>query len=105
MLITTTVDLKIQGPTIKYYKDLGYDVKVGMIITIPIEHLNKKSHIKVKIKCDVCGEEKESFYFAYNKYLSKSTDGKYRCGKCNGEIRKKTCLEKYGTESPMQSNE
>ena len=105
MLITKEIDIKISGPNINYYKNLGYNVSVGDNITIPITQLNKSSKIKVKIKCDVCGVEKTSHYFAYNKYLEKSTDNKYRCGKCNIEIRKKTCIEKYGVENIIQSTE
>ncbi|NPV12859.1 MAG: hypothetical protein HPY57_13895 [Ignavibacteria bacterium] len=105
MIITTVVHVKIQGPNIKHYRQLGYDVKVGEILTIPIEHLSKKSHQKIKIKCDVCGIEKETFYFAYTKYLEKSPDNKYRCNKCNIALREKTCLEKYGVKNSIQSEE
>jgi len=105
MIVTTSVCVKIQGPNIKYYRQLGYNVKVGEILTIPVEHLSKKSHHKVKIKCDDCGIEKETFYFAYIKYLEKSPDNKYRCNKCNNVLREKTCLEKYGVKNPIQSEE
>ena len=105
MLITKEIDVVVQGTNIKYYKNLGYDVSVGDKITIPISQLFKSSKIKVEIKCDICGVEKESFYFAYNKYIEKSPDNKYRCGKCNIKIRNKTCLEKYGVENVIQSKE
>ena len=106
MILTTHVDIKIYPANINYFKKIGYhNIKKNDIITIPIKYLKKTSKIKIKIKCDVCGIEKESFYFAYLKYLDRSIDNKYRCGKCVSEIRKQTNMEKYGVESVMQLSE
>jgi len=106
MLLTTEVSISIQGGNIHYYNDLGYtDIKVKDIITIPINHLPKTSHEKVLIKCDKCGSEKESHYFAYNKYLKNSTDNEYLCYKCNDKNRKKTLLDKYGVDSLINNEE
>jgi len=103
MILTTHVNIKIFPANINYFKKLGYDdININDSITIPIKHLKKTSKIKIKIKCDVCGIEKDCFYFAYFKYLDRSIDDKYRCGKCVSETRKQTNIEKYGVESVMQ---
>ncbi len=100
MLLTTEIEIKIEGGNINYYKSLGYNnIKVKDIIKIPIEQLPKTSHKKVLIKCDKCGDEKKSHYFAYNKYLENSKESEYLCYKCNDKNRKRTLLDKYGEDS------
>jgi len=106
MLLTTQISLKLQGGNIHYYESLGYtNIKVKDTITIPIEHLPKTSHEKVLIKCDKCGEEKESHYFAYNKYLRNSLDNEYLCNKCNDKNRKNTLLKRYGVNTLIHNEE
>lgn len=106
MLLTTEISIKIQGPNINYYKSLGYNnIKVKDSIKIPIIQLPKTSHEKVLIKCDKCGDEKISHYFAYNKYIIKYDDDKYLCNKCNDSNRKKTLLKKYGSDSLIKIEE
>lgn len=106
MLLTTEISIRIQGGNIHYYESLGYsDIKVKDIIKIPIEQLPKTSHEKVLIKCDKCGDEKESHYFAYNKYLKNSPDNEYLCYKCNDKNRKNTLLEKYGVDALIKNKE
>lgn len=91
------IDVKISGPTFNYYKNLGYDVIVGSIISVKLEHIPKSSNLKVNVCCDICSSDKIVIYNAYNKYLDRSPDNKYRCNKCNSELRKRTCIDKYGT--------
>jgi len=106
MLLTTKVSISIQGGNIHYYRNLGYNIiKVKDIITIPIDQLPKTSHEKVLIKCDKCGSERESHYFAYNKYLKNSVDNEYLCYKCNDKNRKNTLLEKYGVDALIKNEE
>jgi len=96
MLITNKIEINVQGPNIKYYIDKGYNnIKVGDIIIIDIKDLPIGSHTKVEVMCDCCGIIKNTFYFAYNKYIK---DSNYFCNKCNIQIRNKTNLEKYGVE-------
>lgn len=106
MLLTSEISITIQGGNIHYYESLGYNnIKVKDIIKIPIAHLPKTSHEKVLIKCDKCGDEKESHYFAYNKYLRNSKDNEYLCYKCNDKNRKNTLLERYGVDALIKSEE
>jgi hypothetical protein len=83
MIITKELEIKVQCPTLNYYRTLNYDVSVGDVIKIPIEHLKKSSNLRVLVSCDSCFIEKECFYNAYNKQVQKSDDGKYRCIKCS----------------------
>ena len=99
MILSTHIDIKISSPTVKYYKKHGFDVIVGQIITIPINILQKSSNIKIKSQCDICLSEKEIIYNAYNKYVNRSPDSKYRCNKCNIELKRITNKEKYGIEN------
>ena len=106
MLLTTEISITIQGGNIHYYENLGYpNIKIKDIITIPIAHLPKTSHEKVLIKCDKCDSERESHYFAYNKYLKNSVDNEYLCYKCNDKNRKKTLLKKYGVDALIKNDE
>jgi len=84
-----------------FYKNKGFEEKDGYFI-IPIKDLPKNSNKKVKVKCDICGKEKEIKYQKYNKNIS--NDGYYACSNlCSSEKRKKTCLEKYGVDNPFKS--
>jgi len=106
MLLTTEISITIQGGNVHYYESLGYNnIKVKDIIKIPIVHLPKTSHEKVLIKCDKCGDEKESHYFAYNRYLKNSKNNEYLCYKCNDKNRKLTLLKKYGVDALIKSKE
>ena len=96
MLLDEKVKVKISAPTVKYYRNLGFNVEVNQIIDIPIIYLNKKSNIKVNIQCDFCSHQKVELYGAYNRYINKSHDNKYRCRKCSFELKKEQLQEQYG---------
>lgn len=99
MIITKEVSIGICYLNINHYRDLGYDVKIGQKILVPVEHLNPQSNIKVRVKCDVCGKEKELRYQVY--VWNIQNGGFYACNtKCAWIKNRKTNLEKYGCESP-----
>jgi len=79
MILTKNVDVKIINHNIKHYSNLGYNVKCGNTITIPIKHLTKGSHYKIKVKCD-CSEIVDIKYQDYIKVFEKN--GKYLCKNC-----------------------
>ena len=66
MLLTKFIKIKIHPTTFNHYEEKGYDVNVGSEILVKVEDLTKSSTYKVKVKCDVCGSEKE---LSFNKYL------------------------------------
>jgi len=102
MILTKTVKVKVIGKTTKYYKDLGYNVKPLDIIEISIEHLSKRSRIKILVKCDVCGIEKELSKQKYTKNIK--SYGYYACSqKCSVNKCQKTFLKNYGEISPLKN--
>jgi len=104
MILSEEVKIRLNYKNKEHFKNLGYDID-NKFINVRVEHLNKGSHVIVKIKCDECEIEKEIQYFAYIKYLSRSKDSKYRCGKCNQIDRKSTNIERYGEDSPIKIKE
>lgn len=103
MLVTEFVDVTIGGKNIKYYKGLGYDVKLYQTIAIPIEHLQKTSHAIVEVLCDYCCEI--HVFKEYRAYLSQRKNGKDCCKKCSKEKVREGCLDKYGVENVMYVEE
>jgi hypothetical protein len=101
MILTREIDVKINESNLHYYENLGYDVSIGEIITIPIELLSKGSHHKIKCKCDNCGVEKEVIYKNYTKY--KINWGEYYCRKCSEKNRIETLRKNHGVDYPIQN--
>ena len=102
MILTKEVKIHIKGQSIKRYEELGYNVNTKELNTIKVEDLSKWSCVKVIVKCDSCGTEKELKIRDY--YLSFKYN-KYHCRKCSNETYKKTMLEKYGVENGFQLKE
>lgn len=74
-----SVDVKISKNNISYYKEQGYtEIKVGDIVSIDVDKLSKGIHIKVKVKCDYCGNVVMVAYRDYNHYKF----DKYSCKHC-----------------------
>jgi hypothetical protein len=104
MLIIKEVYITINSSNIKYYKGLGYDIKVRDKIFIPIEHLTHGSQVEIDVKCDICSSERK---ITYNRYLNNIK--KYHIFSCSRQCanikREKTNLEKYGVEHVSQLND
>jgi hypothetical protein len=79
---------------IQRFKDLRED-KGQFYNYSQVEYIN--SQIKIKIICPLHGE----FY----QYPLDHVDGYTGCTQCSNVKRKKTCIEKYGYGSPLQSEE
>lgn len=129
MLLTTQIEIKITKANINYYKEKGYTIKEKDIITINTEDLQPQSDKRVKYKCDECGEIIELSWASYLKKKKKdySVWGDF-CEKCNKKKRaewlkqkdsfsykqnylnrqkkrENTCLQKYGTDNIMKTEE
>jgi len=104
MILSESVDVYIIPKILKYYIELGYNVKVNQILKVKMSDLSKKSTIKIKVKCDVCGNEK---YLPYQKYTkSISSYGYYSCSqKCSVGKCKNTFIKNYGETSPLKNND
>lgn len=104
MLLTKEIDIKIKQPNIKYYLNLGYEVKHNDIIKIKTEQLPNFSREIVDVKCDVCGKEKKVKYFVYYKNYIKYNI--YTCSQKCCQIKiNKTNNDKYGCDRPIQNKD
>ena len=101
MLITKEVTITIVSKNINHFNNLGYNVNYGDIIRVNISDVSKSSHCRVKVKCDVCGEEKEKLYKEY--VIHHSNQNFDACQKCKTIKTKKTNLKKYGVEHVLQN--
>lgn len=102
MILTKKIKIKASGISIKYYRELGYKINQGEELIIPIEHLHPGSKQVIKVRCDVCSNDKEISHYSYNK--SCESYGFYSCSsKCSTEKKKKTFVKKYGVEHVLQS--
>ena len=91
MLLTEKVKIKTHTKKKKYYQSLGYDMS-NEYVEINTKDLPEQSHIKIKYKCDVCDDVKETPYYIYNKR-------KYNfdtCKKCKTKTLKKSLRKIWG---------
>jgi len=103
MILTKTLKLKVSRKTITHFRNKGYEIKLNDIINIKPSELTDGSHIKVDVKCDVCGTKKTIMYQKYIKNINNG--GFYACSsKCAQEKVKKTSLNKFGSEYYMQTD-
>jgi len=97
MILTKSVRIKISNNQIKYYKEKGYNIKGGNEIKeIKVSDLPNNSGQKIKVKCDICNNEK---YITLNRYNINTKNGtlKYACSrKCAEQKNKDTIQKKYG---------
>jgi hypothetical protein len=100
MIISKYVDIIVNNKSVKYYKLLGYNIKGGDKINIPIEHLQKNSAVKVNVECSNCHSIQNITYQKYNFNIDRG--GKYYCKHCNNITLKKTFNKKYNVNNPLQ---
>lgn len=104
MLLDEKTEIKVTKKNIKHLHSVGYDCNLKDNIKIFTKDINSGSHIKVRVKCDFCGKEKEILFQKYHKNLNNSNY--YACSsKCAQNKIKKTNLEKFGKEYYMQTEE
>lgn len=105
MIIDEYVETKISSANREHYKKLGYNISdCKNPIIVKIADLPLGSHIKINVKCDICGILLKMSYQNYNKNTNNQTDI-CTCSKCKTIKTKRTCLEKYGVENPNQAKE
>lgn len=97
LVLDQKINIKVINKTENYFKELGYDVKNGNYIDIPIEHLPKGSGLKILVICDYCGNVFEK---QWRKYLNSQDDC---CLKCRTEKMMKTSLKRYGNVCSAQN--
>lgn len=94
-LISTEVEVILNGQMIKHYENLGYEipryknvknklvVKKGTKIIVNISDLPKNSNVYVDVKCDCCNKKYSMKYTTYNKH---NHDLKIYCFDCAMKI-------------------
>ena len=103
MIINDKIKIRGNSRNIEHFKNLNYDIKINDYIEVNIKDLLKTSHLKIDVECDICKVRKNISYFSYCRNVG--NNGLYTCQKCCTIKSKKTNLEKYGVEYPIQSNE
>ena len=102
MIITKEIEIKTTNKNIGYYKNIGFEIKSGDIITIIPEQLPLSSKIKINVECDNCHDKYKIIYFSY---LRNIKNGDYYCKKCSHIKGEKTNMLKYGVKHPLQSKD
>jgi hypothetical protein len=98
MILDTEILFNVSNKNKSYLFDKGYDISKDKIY-IKVSDLPKFSHYKVKVKCDICGNEKELSYSKYQKNTKFDTE-KYCCSqKCATNKLLNTFNKKYGCVS------
>lgn len=94
-LVSTEVEVGLNGQTIPYYEKLGYEIprhlnrnkKLVPIrsakITVKVSDLSEKSSIKVDAECDKCGKHVKMLY---KDYINHNHDEKVYCKYCAYEL-------------------
>ena len=93
MLIDKEIKTRWSGSNKRHFIEKGYIfTKIGDEIIVKTEDLKDKSSIKVKVKCDCCGIEKNIKYYVYTNSL-KQHNGIYLCKYCNGKKKAKYSIK------------
>lgn len=99
MILDKEVKIKITGGNIVRLKNLGYKIKMGDEITIPIEHLTKGSSHIIKVKCDICGKIYTTKYCVLFKNSQPNINA---CSKCCNKKSRIACKEMFGVENVFE---
>lgn len=105
MILTKEIEIILNKGNIPHYKqhDEYKKFKIGDTIKVPIEFAPK--NVKIKVKCDLCREEREILYSTYWDSTKKETQ-MYLCkGKCSNLKREETNMKLYGVKNCFQSEE
>jgi len=119
MLISTEVEVGLNGKSVKYYENLGYKIPKeldnrgrlriiqGSKITVKICDLQENSNAKVNVSCDYCHEDGietiiSKPYSEYNKTRRTQPIAKDACGKCKHKKQEEICFIKNGVKYSPQ---
>ncbi len=105
MIIDRLVKVIGNSKNLKYYKECGFDIKIGEEIVMDVKYLSKGSTFLIRCSCDNCGSIKEMQFGSLFKYLKGDISSDYYCSSCNKIKRMKTNNIKYGGNSPTCSKE
>jgi hypothetical protein len=107
MILTKEVEIKLNRGNIPFYKqhDEYKKFKIGDVIKVPLKYIPKTNIHKIKVKCDLCGAERDILYSTYWDSTKKGTQI-YSCkGVCSNFKREQTNMKLYGVKNCFQSEE
>jgi hypothetical protein len=106
MIKSPYVEIKVSNNQIKYWRQKGYSVKGGNeLVTVKVSDLPLHSGQKIKVVCDICGQEKEITLNRYNINTKQQTED-YACSrKCATQKNQRTVQIKYGVDNVSQLTE
>lgn len=93
------IKIRVVNFTEAHFKQLGYDVKNGDIITIPASDLPDGSGTKVLVECQYC---KKLFKKSWRNYIK--TKPNTCCDDCKKFKMMETSFEKYGNICSLQND-
>ncbi|CAL9955710.1 HNH endonuclease [Vibrio phage K250 g1] len=64
MIKESNVLVRPHGPTIKHYRELGYEITGGEIL-VSVNHLTKSSTVRITAVCGICENERPLLYKDY----------------------------------------
>ena len=98
MILDKDIKLKVNSAYLQHLTDLGYrNIKMGEIITIPINHLKNGSHTEINVKCDICGRKKILSYRVYFKNIKRGNfySCSNKCARKHINDNKKIIINNY----------
>ena len=104
MIVSENVYVLCNNSNIKRYKKLGYNAVVGESLCVLVSDLPRYSKVKVRLKCDYCGVEYETSYYAcmsHRKIIQKDC---CKNSNCVNQKRKESVLKTYGVEYISQTD-
>ena len=106
LIVPQTVKVKPSGKMCKYYREKGYEFEKCIdFIEVNVMDLYPGSHEKVKIICDICGNESEIEYRSFVKNRKKGILVSCGSESCVKRKREDTCTKRYGVKCVFQSEE
>ena len=106
LIVPQIVKVRTNSMTCKHYREKGYTFKkCGDFIEVNVMDLYPGSHEKVKIICDVCGNESEIEYRHFVENRKKGVLVSCASNSCRNKKYEDTCMEKYGVKHAFQAEE
>jgi len=106
MILNKFIELKITRKNIDHYINWYKDIKLGDIIKVDPNKLQKSCGYKIDVSCDICGIDRNIKFQAYTKNINSCPEYPiYTCDKCSHIKIKEYNKKKWGVEYYSQTKE
>ena len=106
LIVPQTLKVRASTKMCKYYKEKGYEFKkCGDFIEVDVMDLYPGSHEKVKIICDICGNESKIEYRHFVEDRKNGVLVSCKSKYCRHKKCEDTCIKRYGVKYAAQSQE